>query len=220
MALPPQREKGFTLVELLVVLTIVGILAGVAIFSLGDNRGGAVRGVLDDLEGVVLAAQRNAVATGTNVNLTASGVWTDGSFRIDGRRFDPANFPARLGSESEVFTSRFVDRQRDHRFAGVVRDADYITALGTAPSLAAVPPGNAEPFLSALGNNLCAGPETTITVNGTTKRFNTGFCIFVAGMTDSGVLAGGPVGVIVVPGNTANVFKFYKRAGETQWRRL
>ncbi len=213
--------------ELLVVLTIVGILAGVAFFTLGDNRGGAVRGVLDDLEGVVLAAQRNAMATGADVNLTASGNWTDGTFVIDGRRLspvDPANPAApraRLGSDTEVFTSHFVGAQRDHRLAGVVREAGYTTALESAPSLAAVAPGNVEPLLSALGNNLCEGPtERTITISGTTKRFNTGFCIFVTGLRDGGPVAGGPVGVIVVPGNTANVFKFYKRAEDTQWRRL
>jgi prepilin-type N-terminal cleavage/methylation domain-containing protein len=221
MAPPIQKDRGFSLVELLVVLAIVGVLTTVGIFTLGDRKGNAVLGVMDDIEGVVLAAQRNAMATGADVTLEATGSWTGGNFVIDGRRADPAAPATRLGSASEIFTSKYLQGQRDHLSAGVDSGAGYALALGAAPPLATVAPGNAEPFLTALGNNLCTGTGTkTVRVSGITKRFETGFCIIVTGLRGQGaVAADGPVGVIVVPANMSSVFKFYKPEGETQWRR-
>ncbi len=221
MPLPSRKNRGYSLIELLVVLAIVGILAIVSVFMLGDRRGNAVRGVMDELEGVVLAAQRNAMATGTDVTLeTSAGTWVAGTWSLDGRQTDPLNPPARLGSSSEIFISHFNQGQRDHMHAGVVGADDYATALGSASALASVPPCDVEPFHSALANNLYTGAVQKITISGLTKRFNTGFCIVVAGLRGGAVGASGPVGVIVVPANMANVFKFYKREGETQWKRL
>ena len=216
----PNGSVGYSLIELLVVLAIIGILAIAGVSSLGDRKGNAVRGVMDEIEGVLLAAQRNTVATGTDVALFATGDWVAGTLTIDGRRTDPLDAAKRLGSDSEIFTSHYTQGGRDHLHAGVGTVAGYTAALGTAPGLATVPPGDAEPFLSALGNNLCTGVPKTVTISGATKRFQTGFCIFVTGLRGSAVAANGPVGVIVAPGNMANVFKFYKREGETTWRRL
>jgi prepilin-type N-terminal cleavage/methylation domain-containing protein len=213
-------SKGYSLIELLVVLVIVGLLAYVGLSTLGDRKGNAVRGVMDEVEGVLLTAQRNAVATGTDVTISASGNWVAGTLTLDGRRADPADTTKRLGSNSEVFTSQYTTGQRGHVSAGVVDATGYTTALGAAPGLVTVAPGTAEPFLSALGNNLFTGVAKTVVISGATKRFNTGFCIYIAGLRGGGAASNGPVGVIVVPGNMANVFKFYKREGETTWRRL
>lgn len=226
MIRPPKRsDTAYTLIELLVVLVIVGILAAVGVMMIGDRKGNAVRGVMDEIEGVLSAAQRNTMATGADVTIQASGKWTDGTLRIDGRRTTPGTDPTdptnRLGPLSEVFASHYLDRRRDHLSAGVDTGAGYATALGAAKELVKVPPCDTEPFKTALGNNLCTGADTTVTVNGTNKRFTTGFCIIVTGLQGAGsVAADGPVGVIVVPASMSSVFKFYKREGETQWRRL
>ncbi|WLT32906.1 Tfp pilus assembly protein FimT/FimU [Geothrix sp. PMB-07] len=219
-SLHPESSRGYSLTELLVVFAIVGILAIVGISMLGDRKGNAVRGVMDEIEGVLLSAQRNSVATGTDVNLFATGDWVAGTLTIDGRRTDPADASKRLGSTSELFQSHYTRGQTIHTYAGVATVAGYTTALGGAPGLVTVPPGDSEPFLTALGNNLCPGTDKTVVISGATKRFQTGFCVFVTGLRGGGVVRGGPVGVIVVPGNMANVFKFYKPEGATTWRRL
>lgn len=68
-----SRQSGFTLIELLVVLVIVGILAGVGLsFSL-SRPSTAVRGVTNDVYGVLRAAQTLARNSGRNVALQTSG---------------------------------------------------------------------------------------------------------------------------------------------------
>jgi len=77
MALPFQREKGFTLIELLVVLTIVGILTVVGVVMLGNRQAGAVRSLLDELEGALTNAHQAAVASGRDVAIESWGTWQD-----------------------------------------------------------------------------------------------------------------------------------------------
>ncbi|HET6329538.1 MAG TPA: type II secretion system protein [Holophagaceae bacterium] len=68
-----SRPKGFSLIELLVVLAIVGILVGVGLnFSL-SRPSTAVRGITNDVYGVLQAAQNLARNSGRNVALQTSG---------------------------------------------------------------------------------------------------------------------------------------------------
>ena len=68
-----SAQKAFSLIELLVVLAIVGILAGVGLnFSL-SRPSTAVRGVTNDVYGVIQAAQNLARNSGRNVALQTSG---------------------------------------------------------------------------------------------------------------------------------------------------
>lgn len=68
-----SRQTGFSLIELLVVLAIIAILAGVGLdFSL-SRPSTAVRGVTNDVYGVLKAAQTLARNSGRNVALQTSG---------------------------------------------------------------------------------------------------------------------------------------------------
>ena len=68
-----MRAKGFTLIELVVVILLLGILAAVAVpkfFNLDDYQ---ERAAYDEVAGAVRYAQKLAVASGCEVQVDLSG---------------------------------------------------------------------------------------------------------------------------------------------------
>lgn len=85
MGFPSRKANGYSMVELLLVLVIVGVLSMVGVSMLGNRRAASVRDLLDELEGSLTNARQLAVATGRDVQIcnwgTWSGTWTtSGSF--------------------------------------------------------------------------------------------------------------------------------------------
>lgn len=66
---------GYSLIELLVVLAIIGILSIVGVSMLGNRGGNSVRAVLDELEGGIMDAHKFAAATGRDVAIVTWGQW-------------------------------------------------------------------------------------------------------------------------------------------------
>ena len=220
------QNRGFSLVELLVVLVIVGILAVASVTMIQSRQSGSVRDVMDELEGTLTAAQVNSQVTLGDVDISTSGTWMG-----TGANALYLTYNDTTGKTSSAFRSYFAENRRSHMQAGI--DTGTLgwttTALGATPGLTTVAPGNAEPFLTALANPLFSGTTLptppppnppTVSVNGSNKRFTRGFYIAVVGLRGTGTYVGAPVGLVVVPNNGTGVYKFYKGPNETTWRRL
>lgn len=231
-----RRSRGFSLIELLVVLAIVGILSIVGVVMIGDRKGSSVRSVMNEIEGVISAAQKATTITTRDIHLTTAGSWSAGTLVMDGRPLViptsiPLTWPTpadcvpdgdatkRIGSNSEVFRVNL--KSRDHMSAGVdVSNANYATALGTCPALETVSPINSQADLvQAMRNPIFVSAQKDIVINGQTKRFMTGFCVVVVGLSSGQAVANGPIGVLVVPANSASIYKFYRADQSNVWRK-
>jgi MSHA pilin protein MshC len=65
-----KRMRGFTLIELVATLVIIGILAGIAVPQFFDNRSFAERGYVDEVASTLRYARRVAIATSCEVAVT------------------------------------------------------------------------------------------------------------------------------------------------------
>jgi len=224
---------GFSLIELLLVLVIVGACALVAVATLGSRKNSAVKTVADQVEATLVLGQQYAVATGKDVSVATGGTWTSPSspLFLDPRPFDTSVAPPSTGydptadnraggtraTSSEVFRSLFCQHMRDHMNAWVDTGGSTV-----ADALKSLTPFNTDAtFLAAYGNRLCSGGTlNSVMVNATTKRFTSGFSIVVIGTSIDGLVStNAPVVVLVVPANSSNIYRFYRADGATTWRR-
>ncbi len=235
---PPNPQKGYSLIELLVVLAIVAILAIAGISMLGNRSGGAVRGVMDEIEGSLLEAHKLAVATGRDVLIVTQGDWLGtGSPMIMTRGVvTPTATPATILAAGQLASESFrvglsgTAVSREHMHAGVPIPGStwWATAQGTNQALAAV-----EPFASdtAINNAAITAPNylfqgatvNSVRISGGDKRFTSTFVIPVVGLSSGNAIPSGPMGLIVVQANGATIYKFYNpgaRDGDGKWRRI
>ncbi|MBP1628587.1 MAG: hypothetical protein H6Q00_3062 [Holophagaceae bacterium] len=232
--------RGYSLIELLVVLAVVSILAVAGATTLGNRSSGAVRGVLDELEGTLLSAQKRASATGRDVMIATQGNWggaspallmgygeaTDGSAKIltDALSSSEA-FRVAVGSGGGL--------RREHLHAGVVTQPNatwWATTRGTSDDITGQPPFNqaSSGFQGVLtaDPNLFQGDESvgTVRISGANKRFNSTFWIQVVAIASGQPVVGGAMGLLVVQGNGAQVYKFYnpgvRDGGDGKWRKI
>ncbi|MCL1909098.1 MAG: prepilin-type N-terminal cleavage/methylation domain-containing protein [Holophagaceae bacterium] len=258
------RQAAFSLMELLVVLVIVAILAVGSAFMIGSNKSGAVRSLMDELEGIVSNAHQAAVATGKDIALVTWGAWdTDNPMRIafgdaslnEGAGAD-TNFitvgervlegnPPSLASPALTDTLAFpvpaqqtvtVPFQYTPRTDAILKrarivavgDGGWDAAIGTNSKIEEVAPFSADPSWASVldeGNNFfrASGGLSHVYISGSTKRFaRTVYIKIVSTSTSGGVLASGPMGLLVMQANGASVYRFYNPGADSggQWRRI
>ena len=237
MPFPGLRQRGYTMIELLVVLSIVGVLAMMAVASIRPSQSDAVRSIMITLEGQLANAQNASNMTTQDVYIAAQGDWTGAAgdvLTIDARTMGPgaANPPGttditplsatRNGSTSECFTSLYSQNVRDHVNAGIDTSTWCATALGAAPTLQSLSFFSTNTaFLAAMNNPLCQGPNLSwVVLSGISHTFLTGFCIVVVGLRNGHPVVSGPIGMIVVPAGSANIYKYYKPNNSSVWGRM
>lgn len=238
----PSRVRsaaGFSLIELLVVLAIIGALAIVGVNMIGNRQSGAVRSLLDEMEGVLSNAHKAAVATGADVAIVTWGGWDSGApFRVahgvasltdakiqtiadkllQGIPPDAADGPAGqtvaipfsfMPSDPSQTRARIVAIGSD-QWKNVMKDFNGKTNTDLS---------TVEPFKSGImvgtvtdANNLFSYTTDVkrFVISGSSKRFSTTIVIPIVGTaTGGGALPGGPMGLIVVLANGGSIYKFY-----------
>ena len=240
MIVPRRPDRGFTLVEMLLVLIIVGVLAIAAVYMIRPRTRDSVRSVMTEIEGQLLNAEAASLLSAQDIYVVSSGNWVDGSFIMDARPFvgggvvpaDPSTLAGaltpggttyRLGPLSECFRSMYTQGNRDHMSAGVdCKGAGwYATALGSASDIATLStfsPTTMASFKTAMGTPLVS--QTYVVLSGMNQTFLTGFCIVVVGLSGGKPIPNGPIGMLVVPASSGNIYKYYKPDGSTTWKRL
>jgi prepilin-type N-terminal cleavage/methylation domain-containing protein len=230
---------GYSLIELLVVLAIVGILGIAGATMIGNRQSGAVRGLLDELEGALTNAHQATVATGRDVAIITWGTWDAGTLRLaHGNALQTdvqiqtaandllASLPHvdPLGATVAV-PFRYLPKDTVHAQARVVTlgSPQWVNVMQATPAGTTNEDINGVvPFTTVMAGVLVDGPtsnlfqlELTATpqrnvISGASRRFTTTFIIPVVGTTASGgALPGGPMGMIVVLANGGTIYKFY-----------
>jgi prepilin-type N-terminal cleavage/methylation domain-containing protein len=230
---PTHRHcRGFSLIEMLVVMVIVTILAVLGVTMLGNRPSASVRVLMDELEGVISAAHQRTVATGQDVIISTTGEWAL-------TNLIQVSFTGAAGSDIWQPAHRVAGGVptaflREHLHAGIVTATNagwWAAATGGNTNLSSVAPFNdvSSGFNGILADNTLnlfqgASGTGTARISGANKRFTTTFWIEVVGLREGTPLPGGPRGVIVVQANGATIYRFYNPGtlggGDGNWRRI
>lgn len=240
MRQPASTCRGYSLVELLVVLVIVGVLAIAGISMLGNRSSTSVRSVMDDLEGTLASAHKAAVASGNDILVVTTGEWAAANPLL--MAYGPTTLATsvirdagKTASESFRVGTTGTGLRPEHQRAGIVTKANaswWGTATTGCQVLTEVPPFKSVPatgFKDILGqadSNLFQGgtSDNTLRINGFSKRFMATFWIQVVSLQNGGPVQGGPCGLIVGLENGATIYKFYNpgvlNGNNGQWRKI
>ncbi len=234
-----RRSSGYSLLEAMLVMGIVGILSMTGVSQFQSRNAGAVRTLMDEVEGALGNAHRAATATGRDTALVTWGLWNASSPLVlahgdaaivdaDIQKVANGTAPSATLTSAQVSSVaapfRYLAGDRVHLGARIVTigSTEWANAgASTSSGAKNVDITTVQPFATAgvmsglvVDANLLFPEDSSLShrvlLSGSNKRFLSTFIIPIVGTTDSGrAIPGGPMGLIVVLANGGTIFKFY-----------
>ncbi len=232
------RSAGYTMLELMLVMGIVGVLSMVGVSQVRTQNSGAVRGLMDEVEGALTNAHQAAAATGRDVAIVTWGSWdaaslvmahgdagiTDHDIKVAAADMLSGSLHSvDLGTAAATLAVpfRFLAGDRAQASARIVKVSSnqWTNVMQTCTTGTNININDVAPFVGSGGimhglvtddNLLFPEADHRVLVSGSSRRFISTFIIPIVGTTSSGsALPGGPMGLIVVLQNGAAIYKFY-----------
>ena len=219
-----HSAKGFSLLELLLVVVIIGILAVAGGTMSGATQPAAVKGTLNSLYGILVEARTVARSTGRTVTLTTSGHQETLQITFPSQG-DVTPVPANQALTTWLRTAGGTSASQ---YSGVdnVNWPIYTQATPNPDPLKGEDDAIKALFtlgkLPGASGKLFTGSLNTSMSFDATGRANQDFFVYVGGMRNQASYPSAPVGLVLVT-RANGVHAFYKpNAGDSTvpWQRL